>query len=237
MSTSAVGVPIEDPAPGRLEHAHERLAEGRLAAADSPTRPSVSPARMSKLDAVDRADVADGAAEDAAADREVHLAGPRLRMQVIGRRLIRDRPSARAGPRASAQAAARRRARRELGAAGRSTSQMPGDGLGRSGCGTGSPSGGPSGCGTMPAMAVSRCRGAAAPTSGSSAAAPGCRGAAGRRRSRRPLPRSTTLPRYITATSSAISATTPRSWVMNMHRHADLVLQVARSGRGCWPGW
>ena len=50
----------------------------------------------------------------------------------------------------------------------------------------------------------------------SSAAAPGCTGAAGRGRSASTGACSTTRPRYITTTSSAISAITPRSWVMSM---------------------
>ena len=41
-------------------------------------------------------------------------------------------------------------------------------------------------------------------------------------------PVSTTVPMYITTTSSAISATTPRSWVMNSIAHPVLGLQVAQ---------
>ncbi len=40
---------------------------------DSPTTPSVCPSRTATIDAVDRLDVADGAAEEAAADREPDL--------------------------------------------------------------------------------------------------------------------------------------------------------------------
>ena len=50
--------------------------------------------------------------------------------------------------------------------------------------------------------------------SGSTSAAPTCRGAGARRRSPPPRRVSTIRPAYMTAMSSAISATTPRSWVM-----------------------
>ena len=61
----------------------------------------------------------------------------------------------------------------------------------------------------------------------SSSSARWCRGAAGRRRSRPTGPVSTTLPAYITATRSAISATTPRSWVIRISAAPVSALQLA----------
>ena len=54
------------------------------------------------------------------------------------------------------------------------------------------------------------------PGAGSSRAAPTCRGAGGRRRSRRARPARPPSPPYMTSTRSAISATTPRSWVIRI---------------------
>ena len=51
---------------------------------------------------------------------------------------------------------------------------------------------------------------------GSSAAGPRCRGGAGCAKSPRRRASSTTCPAYMTTTRSAVSATTPRSWVISM---------------------
>ena len=53
----------------------------------------------------------------------------------------------------------------------------------------------------------------------------------------RPAPRSTIWPAYITTTSSAISATTPRSWVIRMIAVPRLAPAARASGRGSAPGW
>ena len=95
--------------------------------------------------------------------------------------------------------------------------------------------------GTRPSIEAER--GASRRGAGSSPAGRACRDAAGGRTGRRPA-RSTIWPAYMTATSSAISATTPRSWVIRMmavpvwrlqlaHQVEDLRLDgdVERGGR------
>jgi hypothetical protein len=69
------------------------------------------------------------------------------------------------------------------------------------------------------------------PAAGCCPAGPACRDAADPRRARGRRSRSTTRPAYITATSSAISATTPRSWVMRM-----MAIPVSPAGRAAGPG-
>ena len=64
------------------------------------------------------------------------------------------------------------------------------------------------------ARSAAGARAAAGRAGSASRAGPRCRGAGGRRRSRRAVPCSTIRPAYMTATRSAISATTPRSWVI-----------------------
>ena len=68
--------------------------------------------------------------------------------------------------------------------------------------------------GGVPGIGVSRLAPPARPAA--SAAGPRCRGGGGGRRCSRRGACSITAPAYITTTSSAISATTPRSWVIRM---------------------
>ena len=63
--------------------------------------------------------------------------------------------------------------------------------------------------------------------SGSSAAASACRGACGSWKIASTGPRSTSRPRYITTTSSAISAITPMSWVIRITARPRSCLQLA----------
>ena len=64
-----------------------------------------------------------------------------------------------------------------------------------------------------------------------------CRDGAGCGRSRATGPVSTTSPAYITATRSAISATTPMLWVTKHDAHAALACCAGRAaGRGSGPG-
>ena len=76
----------------------------------------------------------------------------------------------------------------------------------------------------------------AAEARASRAAGRGCRDGAGRRTASRTGASSTTRPAYITTTRSAISATTPRSWVMSRIAHAELAPQRRAAGRGSAPG-
>jgi len=70
-----------------------------------------------------------------------------------------------------------------------------------------------------------------------SPAGPRCRDVRAGRTGRAPGARSTIWPAYITATSSAISATTPRSCVIRMMAVPVSRRQPAPSGRGSAPGW
>ena len=78
------------------------------------------------------------------------------------------------------------------------------------------PSGGRRSEGGWPLICGRRSLRGAVEARSASRAGPRCRGGAGRRRPGRALPCSTIRPAYITATRSAISATTPRSWVIRI---------------------
>ena len=68
------------------------------------------------------------------------------------------------------------------------------------------------------------------------AAAPACRGAAGRRRSVRTVPVSTISPAYMTATRSAISCDDAEVVRDQHHAHPELVAERGDAGRGSGPG-
>ena len=84
---------------------------------------------------------------------------------------------------------------------------------------------------------VRRRRRAAGHRAGSRPSARACRDAADARTVLRRRPPRPSCPAYITMTRCAVSATTPRSWVIRINRRAELALQFERSGRGSAPGW
>ena len=203
---------------------------------DSPTSPSVSPRRSVEADAVDRLDLADGPAHQAAAQHREVLAqvahlddGTTL---ARWRRRCRRRGSAPALGRRSAAATERRAAstrparasgtpprasRAWLGA--RRSGRLLDCRSGRADIGQRGANGQPGGRsisdGGAPGdrrerLARRRCRCAAA-----SRAARSCTACAAGRRGRRRCPISTARPAYMTSTRSAMPATTPRSWVIS----------------------
>ena len=200
---------------------------------DSPTRPSVSPSRTENdtpSTAWTRADLAPRAAP--CADREVlhEVARPRASgvadarvTPAAGSPADRRARAARACSRRSSQQRSRwagpRRAPRAPGSSSHCVERVRaarrGSGIRRAG---------------RSATAACPRSSAAAPAwagrgAGSTRAGPTCTGAAGRRRSRRASPCSTIRPAYMTDDPSAMSATTPRSWVIRITAESNSSLQ------------
>ena len=194
---------------------------------DSPTSASVSPASTVKRHAVDRAHhgrsaarSSDRAHDEVLDERPSHARGAARAhaTSLLQRRL----PAARDVAVADARRAAAPRAgsaRRRTGSA--AAKRQPAAGLARLG---------------THARRSSPAARAARRAAGSSRAGRPCRDAAAaksacdRRRARR------SRPAYITATSSQISATTPRSWVMRMIAMPRLRAAARAAGRGSAPG-
>ena len=166
---------------------------------DSPRMPSVSPRLHVEADAVHRVHGAVGVDEG-----DVEVAGPREDRSCQRRRL-------RMAGAADAHVAGDRLRGRSRPAAARPWRRHPR----RTGsaCGSGSPTADRSGWADRPGSAPPWCA-CADPSTAAPTAAPACRDAAGRRRSPRPAPISTILPRYITSTRSLRYCTTLRSWLM-----------------------
>ena len=188
---------------------------------DSPTSDSVSPRLMSKRHAVDRVDLRGLLAQQAAVDREVLLQAVDFEQR---RGLSLMPPSRPFG--VVAGGAVARRLRLRSPARPRGTDRSPSGSGRRTGSRRSARAGSAPGRRSPPAC---RARHPAA-TSRASAPSPAgraCRDAAGGRRFRSTGASSTLRPAYITTTRSAISATTPRSWVISMIAEPSRVLQVA----------
>ena len=217
-----------DLAGGRLEQPQERAAERRLAAARLADEADRLAAEDVEVDAVDRLELADGplAGTPCAPGSTSSPRAPSARTSAgsppaptssrvgSGRRhadrlrRVRRRRGGRAR-RASTPTPAAARA----GAAGRTSRQL-GRTRSRSAARSGSRAATRAGSGRRrgsPSAASS----SASRAAGSSRAAPRCTGAAGSRRCPRPGRARRSRPAYMTATSSTISATTPRSWVIS----------------------
>ena len=210
---------------------------------DSPTSPSVSPARTSRL--------TPSTARTLRRPRAAATPLPRTR-EVLG---DARRPRAATAQRSRSRRRLRRRIARR---AARASSigqvagvEVPGAALSaraaarsctaRSGAGSAAANTQPGGgvraaTAACPAIAGEPPRPRPVERAGSSRAAPTCTGAAGRGRSSRVGPCSTIRPPYITSTRSAISATTPRSWVISTTAEPGSSLQRRGSGRGSGPG-
>ena len=212
--------------------------------------PSVSPSRTSKRDAVDRVHRADLlAGRRAAREREAldevadldravarslmpggaRASGSSLgadgRARLLGR-LAAPQPRHRSAPRLGASRQATWwPASSGTGSSGGSILRCAGRARRGSAGGSEQPGGGwirrRRAAGDRHELRVARAGRAA----GSSAAGPTCRGAAGAAKIVSAGACSTIRPAYMTAISSAVSATTPRSWVISTTRHPELVAQ------------
>ncbi len=210
--TAPRSLPVEPHAPGgRLDQAEQQAPERALAA--SRTRRRRRPPRRAPISQVDVAHRLHLAARGRTgpAQARSRTTGPR---RGSGRALMRTLSQRRC----SVSDAVRRRSRAAAGRRG----MAGGDRARRSAERSGSRRGSACGGGTTPGMPAGR----VACPSGTRRAARACRDGSGAAKTSPTGPCSTTWPAYITATRSAISATTPRLCVMNISAMPALAPQV-----------
>ena len=227
-SSAGRSAPSKRDAPGgRLDQAQQQ--RGRSCSCPSRTRRPGRAPRRGDLEARRRRPRARAAASRrATAARARPAKCVTSRFATASERRVTARSSAGSGCRcAGADVDERRRSRLAGGSAQRAARRE-----------ARSPAAARAGCGTLPGMAAAR-RAASAVAArarqASSAARVGMH--AGARRSSRHAPSSTIWPAYITTTRSAISATTPRLWVMNSIAMPRARAAAGAAARGSAPGW
>ena len=196
----------------------------------SPTRPERLALVDVEADAVDRAHVADRPLQKALANREELLQSastPRATASRHGAHSVRQ-PLIRRGS-SSRYAGRRPRADRRP-----RPSHVPGMKSGQRGW-NGQPAGRSYGCGTVPRDRRQPLAACALACGESSAAAPGCRGASARERSRRPAPARPPGPGTSRPRRRPSRATTPRSCVMSMIAMPVFAAAARASARGSAP--